>query len=511
MSRRKRNRRRKQQSANQQNTARTNPNVEAVKEAVFERIDRHLPVEKRHWDGAQQDKDKAAQWCLADGRHINTVLVDYLDRLQERCLYESRVNPIVEGTIETHKSDVVGKNGPKLQIQTDSDLFNERAEAIWREEFEESCDAAGKQSIGDFLKQGIESLWNVGTIFAQIVNDEDAETLLQTKLHPITVRRLTTPYERTGKSDTILGVERNKLGRPKRYWVSDEDDDYWMGIPMNFNSSPIAAKNAICEFRLHQEGQVIGFPWLASSLQVLEDLRGYDQAVLDAAKAAAIMAIFAYATGDLAPDPPDETVIDPTKFVAGAVNYLPGQFMPMMLNPTQPTTNYGEYRSERQRELGRPVGMPLMQIRLDSSGHNYSSARFDGQIYNRANQALQSWLERRILNRMCRIVLNEAMLLRLLPPTPAKGIKLQWNWDQPPHVDPVKEAMAERIRLENKTLSPQQACAGHGIDFEQLCRDWKRANEVLKKNGLPEMLGPVPGDLQSLKAYLETSSASTAA
>jgi hypothetical protein len=66
----------------------------------------------------------------------------------------------------------------------------------------------------------------------------------------------------------------------------------------------------------------------------------------------------------------------------------------------------------------------------------------------------------------------------------------------------VKEAMAERLRLENKTLSPQQACASHGLDFEQLVKDWKRANDTLVANGLPPMLGPVPGDLQSLVAYL---------
>ena len=468
----------------------------------FTRIDKHLPVEMRHWDGAQHDRDKQVQWCLADGRHINTVLIDNLTTVQDRCLYESRVNPIVEGTIETHKSDVVGKDGPILQIQTDDDAFNDLAEKVWKEEFHDACDAAGKQSIGDYLKQGIESLWNVGSMFSQIVNDTDSETLLQTKLHPITARRLLTPYEKTGDPFHILGVERNKTGRPKRYWVSEETDDYRYGFPLSYKSIPVDARNAICEFRIHQEGQALGFPWLSSSLQVLEDLRGYDQAVLDAAKTAAIMAVFAYSTGDMGAEPPEVSPSDPISFKSGAINYMPGQYMPMMLNPTQPAANHGEYRSERQRELGRPVGMPLMQIRLDSSGHNYSSARFDAQIYHRANQSLQCWLERRVLDRMLGIVFAESMLMGLLPRRPIKSIAVQWNWDQPPHVDPVKEAMAERIRLENRTLSPQQACASHGADFEQLCKDWQRANDTLKKHGLPEMLGAIPSDLADLQAYL---------
>lgn len=496
-------RKRRQRATTTATPAKRTPSEAVSKAPQFQRIDTAGEITARHWDGAQLDRDKNVQWCLADGRHINSALIDHLDTLQKRCLFESRVNPIVEGTIETHKSDVVGKDGPKLQVQTDDDAFNEAAEKVWKQEFAGNCDAAGKQSLGDFLKQSIESMWNVGSTFAQIVNDTESETLLQTKLHPITVRRLMTPYEKTGNPLHILGVERNKMGRARAYHVTEETDDYRYGYPLSFVTERIPARDAICEFKIHQEGQVLGFPWLASSLQVLEDLRGYDQAVLDAAKTAAIMAIFAYSTGELANDPPSVDPSDPLRFKSGAVNFLPSQWRTEMLNPTQPAQNHGEYRSERQRELGRPVGMPLMQIRLDSSGHNYSSARFDAQIYNRANQSLQNWLERRILKRMFKLVMQEAMLMGILPARPIDIEAVQWNWDQPPHVDPVKEAMAERLRLENKTLSPQQACASHGLDFEQLAKDWKRANDTLEANGLPPMLGPVPGDLQSLAAYLQ--------
>jgi lambda family phage portal protein len=481
------------------------------KAAPFQRVTSKglVPIEQRHWDGAVRDTEKNSQWCLADGRHINSVLVDSLKTVQDRCLYETRINPTVEGTIETHKNDVVGKDGPKLQVQTDDDAFNEAAERVFREEFCESADSTGKLSVGDYLKLGIESLWNVGTIFSQIIYDNDAETILKTKLHAITPQRLSSPYEKTGDPLHLLGVERNKAGRPRMYHITEDTDDYRYGYPLSFKTIAIPASQAICEFKMHQEGQVLGFPWLSSSLQCQEDLRGYDQAVLDAAKTAAILAVLAYSTGDMAADPPDgANTIDPRRFTPGAINFMPEQWQPMMLNPTQPANNHVEYRSERQREIGRPVGMPLMQIRLDSSGHNYSSARFDASIYNRANTNIQNWLERRILKRMFRLVMAESMLLGLLPKRNVKEIPTQWNWDQPPHVDPVKEAMAERIRLENRTLSPQLACAGHGIDFEQLCHDWKRANDILKKNGLPEMLGPVPGDLQSLKAYLETGTAS---
>ena len=69
----------------------------------------------------------------------------------------------------------------------------------------------------------------------------------------------------------------------------------------------------------------------------------------------------------------------------------------------------------------------------------------------------------------------------------------------------VKEAMAQRLQLENRTLSPQRACLENNVDFETVCREWKKANEILVKNGLPEMLGPIPTDPNVLAAIMANS------
>lgn len=472
-----------------------------------------VDVHKRYWDASQRDEDNDRLWCKADGRHINAVLNDELEDVTRRATYEARANPLVEGVIETHKTDVVGRNGPSLQVQTDSDRWNQQAEEVWREEFAGHCDAAGQLAIGDYLKLGIESLWTTGTMLSQVVNDSYAETLLQTKLHPIATQRLRTPAERIGEPYFLLGVERTKAGRAKKYWVTDEEDQHLYGYYEGYKVRSVSAANMLCLYKIHEAGQVLGFPWLSSSLQVLEELREGDRAVLDAARLAAIYAVFASASGDMAPDPPplpddDNSTANnktpyPKNIKTGAINYLPAQYTPNMLSPTQPDPNYVAFRSERHRELGRPVGMPLMQIRLDSSGHNYSSARFDGQIYARANESIQAWLERHILQRMAKTVFSEAMMTGLLPRRSLRGLRLQFNWDKPPHVDPVKEALAAQIRMNCKVTSPQKECAAHASDFEDVAREWARANEILEKNGLPPMLGPIPIDLAALQQFLQ--------
>jgi hypothetical protein len=78
--------------------------------------------------------------------------------------------------------------------------------------------------------------------------------------------------------------------------------------------------------------------------------------------------------------------------------------------PAATDNEYIDYRSERQRDVGRPVGMPLMSVRLDSSKHNYSSARFDAQVYRRGVSKVRGWLKLRVLDRLVNIIAREAQL-----------------------------------------------------------------------------------------------------
>jgi hypothetical protein len=62
--------------------------------------------------------------------------------------------------------------------------------------------------------------------------------------------------------------------------------------------------------------------------------------------------------------------------------------------------------------------------------------------------------------------------------------------------------MAQRLQLENRTLSPQRACLENNVDFETVCQEWKKANEILVANGLPKMMGPIPTDPNALAAIM---------
>lgn len=469
----------------------------------LERVDRHSIPGERDWKATNNDQPTAvSHWGRANGQDINSVLLDNLESMIDRATFEARANSIVDGTINNHANDVVGSNGPKLQVESGSDIFNKRAEAIWQE-VSESIDGSGDLSLAELLKQDIRGLWTAGAILSQYVNDSEVDTLCTQRLHPIAVRRLWSGMAPT--RNKMLGISRNDLGRATMYHVLEMDPTNY-GIRYWLTPIDIPARDMQHIFYKHEPQQWRGYPWLASSLQTLAELDELDEAVRDAAKTAAIMHVLMYNTRD---DVDSKEDPEPVRLRRQSINKLPTGWQAQALNSNQPQQNYVEFRNENLRDLGRPVGMPLMSLQRDASKHNYSSARFDGQGYARANQSVQAKISQKRLNPFVHLIFTEAMLRGELRYKDRRDIKLIWQWEKPPHVDPVKEAMAQRIRMENKTTSPQRECMADSGDFETIVAEWKRANEIFKANGLPEMLGSIPSNPVELAAMLQADQAAS--
>ena len=452
-------------------------------------------TQPRAWDGAEHTEENSSQWLFADGRTINQVLMDHHETIVNRSIHEARRNPTVEGVIKSHAGDVVGDEGPGLQMLSDDDAWNDQAESIWKE-FSDSIDSSGKLSIGEWLRQGIYQSWVTGDMICQLVEPTGLHTPIKFRVHPISGQRLKSPYTRV-ESDIMLGIQRDRFNRPLFYYFEDEiRSEYGY---QKHDIKPIRARDILHFFEELEPGQVRGWPRLASCLQAISDLREYDNAVLDAAKVQAMMHVIMSTTSDMVE--PEESPAA-VKLKRMGVTRAPVGWNMNALQTSQPNSNNTEFRNERIRELGRASAMPLMQIRLDSSGHNYSSARFDGQNYQKACRIIQGSIGRHRVRPIVNLVMVEAMMTGILRPKIITKDMVNFRWPQPPHVDPVKEAMAERIRLENRTLSPQMAAASHNLDFDKICHEWRIANDILKKNGMPELLGGIPTDLNALKNFL---------
>lgn len=415
------------------------------------------------WEGSQTTRLNREHWGrVRIGESINHDLIGELDVQRLRAEYELQNNGYVAGLVETYVQDVVGEDGPLLTVRSASKRYNEKLqEGFWRW-WTEQCDFLGELSGAELLKLSVRSFFPNGEFFNQMISVEDAPdgeiALRLLAIHPV---RIATPIDRFADSSIVLGIERDRDGRPKTFHVRESD---LSGLKLSafLKTVPVRAVDMIHGYKRLEPGQARGVPWLAPVLQVIADLRDYETQVLDAARQAASWAIFLESQD---PDGPAVVFTEDVEVERDVQRALPPGYTAKQMQGQQPGTQYESFHDSKLREIGRPFGMPLMTLKLDSAEHSYSSARFDGQVYHRGIRATQGWLSRIMMKRLVDQVARELELLGQLPRRPHE-VEYLWTWPTPPHVDPSKEAAAADMRYNRiGTTSLTQECASMGHDW----------------------------------------------
>ena len=430
-------------------------------------------------DAAVTDRLNSRHWGKAKDESINSVLQAELSTLRARAQFEMLNNANVEGVVATHADDVVGADGPTLQVKSGDEKYDRAMEKIWRDWWS-APDVTGQLSGPELLSQAVRSLWPNGEFLFQITNDDEAAGPVQTRLKTIHPRRLDTPINLLADENVFMGVRRQRTGKPTQYYIDTTPETESLR-DLSLNLKPIDAAYIIHGFCAIEPDQVRGLPWLSSCLQVIADLRDYDDQVMDAARMAADMAVLLYTKH---PDARYIEVNETTEIERRLMQTLPPGWEAQQITPSQPPNTYRDFRSERLRELGRPVGMPLMMVQLDSRHHSYSSARFDSQVYQRSVRKLQRWLVRCVLNRLLDLVAREAELAGATPRPPG-DVRYEWAFPPFPHVDPKKENDAVTGRLANETSCLRDECAALNKDWEDVLAQRGRERERKEELGLP--------------------------
>lgn len=443
------------------------------------------PVMRRRWEGADTNRLNRAHWSHAFGRTINEDLYERLETLRIRCEYEVANDPILEGVLATVAGDVVGPEGPRVQVLSDDDRFNSILEEAIAEYLAWPDPTVGTVNapvaMADCLKTDIRSLCTAGEFIHQYTNARRAgpfEFAIRSP-HP---RRLENEPGQSVMPGMFMGLELAPNGAVTHYHFRDEPPGLYARTSYTYRR--VAAENVQHQFIRHEQDQLRGFPWLAVSLNDMADRRDLNKFVMESAKNAAAQGILWFT------DHP-EAMVDLQFSASGETHPLepgmqqagPPGYKPFMINPTQPGANWREFEHEKLRGYGRPFGMPLMMVLLSSEGNSFSGANHDGQIYIRSCQGLQKWLERGTLTPQFNQIAVEVALAtgRKRPRTLAYA----YTWPLPPHPDPKKNYEAIRMQLEDGALSLSDACAMLGRDFETVQLARKYVNEQLDALELP--------------------------
>lgn len=424
------------------------------------------------FDAAQTTPENRRHWAAADGHSADAEASPEVRKaLRERARYEVANNSYAKGIVVTLANDTIG-TGPRLQMLTGSDELNnelEHAFAGW----------ARAVRLPEKLRTMRMSRCQDGEAFAMLAENPAIDHDIQIDVALIEADRVTSDLSALGRSDEVDGIRLDAYGNPTSYRVLKHhpgDTQFDIGQ----KALDVPAQAMIHIFRANRPELHRGIPEITPALPLFAQLRRYTLAVLSAAEAAADFAGILYTD---APASGEADAVEPMDLVQLERNMLltmPGGWKMSQLDPKQPATTYGEFKREILNEIARCLNLPYNIAAGNSSGYNYASGRLDHQTYYKAIRVDQAFIAARVLDRILAVWLREYALSHDV----AAPFEHQWFWDGQEHVDPYKEANAQRLRLQNNTTTLSHEYARHGLDWESELHQRAREKSLMRELGL---------------------------
>lgn len=452
----------------------------------IERFQRRYQALRAKYDAAVTNYDNAKHWANADNLSAAAAGNPAIrQRLRSRARYECiESNSFARGIILTLANDVVGR-GPNLNIRHKNQQAAQQLERNFRR-WMHRVDLASK------LRTLISSTVVDGEVFGVAATNPHIEGVqLDVRLLEADYCTDVTLYSTPNRDD---GIEFDSGGYPLRYHFLEHHPGDTYPQSTLWQTKPIDARHVIHYFRTDRPGQRRGIPWVAPALPLFALMRRYTLAVTMAAETAANFAGVMYADGNQVVPDDEVDPMDSIEFEMRSMLTLPIGWKLGQLKAEQPTTTYQMFRDAILTEIARCLNMPFNKASGDSSKYNYASGRLDHQTYFGAIDIERSALERRVLDRIFRWWVSEAVFVPGEIPDgigPLSELEYLWRWPRHQHIDPQKQAAADLTYWMHGHLTDEELQIENGRDpeehYESLARQQARRREL----GLP-----LPGQVQ---------------
>ena len=448
-------------------------------------IKRSGRIIRGRFDSAVTTDSNARHWSEADGLSPDSSMSMSVRRtLRNRARYEVANNTYAKGIGLTLANDTIG-TGPRLQVRTENPEVNRRIEQAFQA-------WAHQINLGHKLRVMRLARYESGEAFAMLVSNPALEGGVELDLRLIEADRITTPFFDVLDRNAVDGIKFDEFGNPTSYQLLRDHPGNTSGdlIGFSFESDDIPAADMIHYFRADRPDQHRGIPDITPALHLFAQLRRYTLAVIAAAETAADFAGILMTTS-----PPDEGTqkIDPfdnIKLEARMLVTMPEGWGMQQMKSEQPATTYSEFKNQIINEIARCLNMPFNVAAGNSSGYNFASGRLDHQTYFKSLRVERSHIECCIVDRVFAKWIDEAALsINILKGlSPVDVIPHQWFWDGFEHVDPLKEANAQSVKLLNHTTTLADEYAQRGQDWETQLRQRAKEIKLARELGLPEQM-----------------------
>lgn len=389
-------------------------------------------------------------------------------------------NPNVEGMVETLAMDTIG-TGPSLQLSLDDDAIAERIEDAFMD-WAEEIDLGGKLLLGH--RSSIES----GEVFFRMFTNPALEDGVRLDVRVVESDMCTNPLSNPIRIGEVDGIEYDAVGNPIAYHFTKAHPG--SGSPDSLITERVDAKYVIHLYRAKRPGQSRGCPEHAAALPLGAYERRYTLATVQAAETAAnisaILETHANADVDVANVDQREQVPMPR----GTVVYAPQGWKITQMKAEQPVQGFSDFIRQLLRSVSRSFKMPYSIAAGDSSGLNMASGRLEFQAYDKSIQVWRSIIVTKVLRRIFKAWLEEAVLVEGLLPQEFRQVgfrmpRATWLWTGRGHVDPLKEAAAQEKRLLNCTTTHTDELGREGKDFRKTMKRLARDRKFMQKLEIP--------------------------
>ncbi len=408
-------------------------------------------------------------------------------------------------------NNVIGPGiGMQAQIQTSrgklNDRLNDAIETAWDEWTRaDSCHTGGTLHFADLERAAMGQVFEAGEVFIRKHYVRFGNSRVPFSLELIEPERIADTFQPSAMADGArvrLGIETDQYHRPVAYWIRTlHPGEIRLTAEQTSKIERVPADQIIHLRIVDRWPQTRGEPWLHAVARKLNDMDGYTEAEIIAARgAASYMGIIEsdLEYGDEAEGGSRETVIEP-----GIVERLqPGEKF-NFVSPNRPNSNADPFMRFMLREIAAGVGVSYESLSRDYSQSNYSSSRLalldDRDLW----RMLQGWFIRNFRQEIHRIWLQQAVMAGAVD-----GIRVDeyaanmqkfeavrfkprgWSW-----IDPTKEVQAykEAVMAGFTTVSDVIATTGAGRDLEDVLNERRRELDMIKEKNLifdtdPELL-----------------------
>lgn len=394
-------------------------------------------------------------------------------------------NNVLASSLLGSSTDLVIGSGTRIEPMTNDKDFNNRVSDMWRE-YWYGENGGSPEVSGRFSGPKLERIK-----YRQRLRDGDGGIILlgNGKIQSIRGSVIESPYGTANRKSVVDGVELDSKGMPLAYWLRTIDPS----MPTKRAWKRIPARDFLHNARIKDEDQIRGETCFAQSFELFEQLDGYIDGVIVAARMAAMFGLliretptqfqnYTYGTTK------DGQGVDRPAFdmEAGMVKRLGPNDEVVQVKPEQPTSNFNELVTSLIRFAGIELNLPLELAFLDFSRTNYSSAKAAFEAAKRSATADHQDWSREFISPIYRWKVSKWIKDGELQPP--RGDDKPWRHravQQPyPYLDPTKDAQGELMLRDGGLKSYEQCLAERDTTVERLSASNKRSQEVMAAAGV---------------------------